>query len=191
MEHEVAADIANAAHAAAEGSAHLAATGWDALLQNPMTWLGVSFLLFLVVFIKVALPKINAGLDARSAKIRDQLEQASRLRAEAEALLASYQSEREEKAKEAESIVTAAKAEAAEIRTRAEAELKLLVERRSQQALDKIARAETEATSTIRNQMIDIATAAASELIRSSLEKNPGNDNSIANAIKAIESQIR
>ena len=53
----------------------------EALWNSPETWIVVSFLLFIALFIRYVVPKLNKGLDGRSATIRNQLEQASRLRA--------------------------------------------------------------------------------------------------------------
>ena len=160
------------------------------LLHNPELWVAVAFFIFAAVFLKFVWPVIMKMLDGRSAKIKHQLDQASRLRAEAEALLLAYQQEREEKTREAEAIVTAAKNDADALRARAEVELQQNLDRRSQQAIEKIARAEADATAFIRTQMIELASAAASDVIRTELEKSGKEDPSIANAIRAIEQQI-
>ncbi len=171
---------------ATDALAHAEPTG---ILHNPETWLIVAFLLFFALFAKFVLPMILKALDKRSDDIRYQLEQASRLRAQAEALLASYQAERAEKEKEAEAIIDAAKRDAAALRARANADLTQALERRSQQALDKIARAEQEAVGFIRTQMIDVATQAVRTLVTTQLDGN-AEDPAIARAISAVEKQL-
>jgi F-type H+-transporting ATPase subunit b len=162
---------------------------WAALMQSPYTWITLSTILFLGIFLRYALPPINRALDARSHKIYEQLEQATLLRAQAQELLASYERERESNAKEAEAIIAAAKAEAEALRARAESDLKQALDRRSQQALEKIARAEQEAIAFVRTQMVDAATKATATIVGAQLE-NSKEDPAIAVALKAIEQQI-
>lgn len=188
MKHAVAettstvADVAAATHAA--GGSHI-----SVILHNPDTWLIVSFLTFIALFMKFVFPLIAGGLDKRADTIRFQLEQASRLRAQAEALLASYEAERVAKLKEADEIIASAKRDAEALRTRANADLKQSLERRSQQAVEKISRAEQEAVSFIRTQMVDMATQAVRDIVRTQLD-GAAEDQSISRAISAIESQI-
>lgn len=158
-------------------------------LANEYVWIGLAFVLTVVGIIKFLMPMINKGLDARSAKIRDQLEQAKRLREEAQQLLAQYQREQEEKLKEAEATIAAAKRDAAELRARAAEDLKQALERRSQQAQEKIARAEAEAVAQIRAQIIDTATEMARGMVADRL-KGQSEDQAVARAIAAVERQI-
>ena len=52
-------------------------------------WAGIGLLIFFGILIAAGVPKLVAGqLDAKAAKIRGELDEAARLRAEAEALLA-------------------------------------------------------------------------------------------------------
>lgn len=163
---------------------------WNAILHSADTWILVAFLLFVGIFCKFVLPTILKGLDARSAKIREQLEQASKLRQQAEELLATYQAEREAKLKEGEIIIANAKRDADALRERAAADLKQTLDRRQQQAMDKIARAEQEAVSHIRTQMIDVATEAVRDIVKTQLDSGNVEDPAIARAITAIEKQI-
>lgn len=189
MKHAVAATAPHVTETTTAATEHAANSGFAALLENPSTWLLVSFLLFVALFIKYVLPHITSGLDKRADTIRFQLEQASRLRAQAQALLATYESERAEKLKEAEDILISAKRDAEALRARADADLKQSLERRSQQAVEKIERAEQEAVSYIRTQMVDVATQAVRDIVRTQLD-NGSEDPSVDRAIRAIESQI-
>jgi F-type H+-transporting ATPase subunit b len=173
----------------ADVAAVTSSSDWAALIQSPYTWITLSTLLFLGIFLRYVLPPINRALDARSHKIYEQLEQATLLRAQAQELLASYERERESNAKEAEAIIAAAKAEAEALRTRAETDLKQALERRSVQAVEKIARAEQEAVAFVRAQMLDIAGKAASQILQKELESSK-EDPAITRAITAIEQQL-
>ena len=60
-------------------------------LREPEVWVGVGFLLVLGLFVYKGVPKlIGRALDARAAAISKELDEAKRLREEAEALLAQY-----------------------------------------------------------------------------------------------------
>lgn len=160
------------------------------LTQDANFWIAVSFTIFALGFIRYLVPLITRALDDRASKIRDQLEQASRLREQAQELLASYKAEQEAKLKEAESILVEAKKEAENLRNQAAAELKQSLERRSQQAIAKIARAEQEATNDIRTQMINVAASAAADVVKAELEGSKAEDPALARALTAIERQI-
>ncbi|MFZ4541380.1 MAG: hypothetical protein ACOYNL_06160 [Rickettsiales bacterium] len=181
--------VSNAPDNDTAGTGVIETTHETPLLQDPVTWIGLSFVIVLVLFVRYLLPMINKGLDARGDKIRDQLEQANRLRAEAEALLATYEAEQETMLKEAESILSAAKSDAADMRARAGDELKQALERRSQQAKEKIARAEAEAVAQIRTRIINEATDAARTMLTEQA-KGKSEEQAVARAISAIEQQI-
>ncbi len=182
MKHAVAAAVA-------EKTADAAPAPTESLLQDPHFWVAVSFVLFVGLFCKFVLPAILKALDDRAATIRDQLERANHLRAEAEALLASYKRQQEEAVKEAEALVQQAKKDADAMRASAEAELKNTIARRTKQAEESIKRAETDAVQQIRTQLVDIATETARNVISAQLgaEKE---DPAVARALQSIERNI-
>ena len=94
---------------------------------------------------------------------------AERLRDEAQELLASYQKKQRDALAEAEGIIKQAKSEAARLTQQAAADLDDLVNRREQQAKDRISQAEAEAVREVRNKAVDIAIAAARRLISETL----------------------
>jgi F-type H+-transporting ATPase subunit b len=161
----------------------------EAWYQNPEVWVAIAFVIFVALAMKFLVPMIGKNLDERAHKIREQLEQASRLRAEAAELLASYQRQHEEKLNEAEAMIAQAQKDAAALRAQAEQDLKTALDRRRQQAEEKIARAETDAVADIRLHMIDIATQAARQIISTQLQAQK-DDPAVAHALTAIAQQI-
>ena len=76
-------------------------------------WATVALFVFLGILVYLKVPgMISKALDARATKIQSDLNEARRLREEAQALLAEFQQKRKEAEKEAADIVTAAKREA-------------------------------------------------------------------------------
>ena len=139
-----------------------------------LTWLGlnaesfiaIAFVIFVALLLYVKVPKMIAGaLDARAAKVRDDLAEAKRLRAEAEALVADYQAKAASATADAEHILATARAEAAGIVADAHAGADAVIARRTAQAENKIAAAERAAEASVRAQAVDLATAAARRII--------------------------
>ncbi|MAS06165.1 MAG: ATP synthase F0 subunit B [Ahrensia sp.] len=129
-------------------------------------WALVALIIFLAVVVYLKVPgMIGKSLDDRAEKIRNELEEARKLREEAQALLAEYQKKRKEAEKEAGDIVDAAKREAEMITTEAKQKTEEYVARRTALAEQKIAQAEADAMDEVRGSAVDMALAAATKII--------------------------
>ncbi len=129
-------------------------------------WALVGLIIFLGIVLYMKVPGMVAkSLDERAVKIRDELDEARRLREEAQQLLAEYQRKRKEAEQEAGEIVAAAKKEADIIVADAKQKTEEYVARRTTLAEEKIAQAERDAVTEVRRTAIDIAVAAAGELL--------------------------
>ena len=110
------------------------------MLHEPEFWVGVAFVIFIAVLWRAgAFAQIMSGLDARSARIQQELDEARRLREEAEKVLAEYKKKRGEAEGEAKAIVAQAQTEAAELTAEAERRMEEFVARRTKMAETKIA----------------------------------------------------
>ena len=140
------------------------------LIKNPAFWVGLCFVLFLVLLVYKKVPSaIAAALDKRADTIRNELEEARRLREEAQTLLAEYERKQRAAEKEAESIISLAKEEAESLATETRENLKATLERRMKLAEDKIARAEEQALGEVRTAAVNVAIAAAEQIISSKM----------------------
>lgn len=129
-------------------------------------WALVGLVIFLGLMVYVKVPKmIGKSLDDRAARIRDELEQARRLREEAQQLLAEYQRKRKEAEREAEEIVESARHEAEMLVREAKQKTEEYVARRTALAEQKIGQAERDAVNEVRSNAVDIAVAAARKLL--------------------------
>lgn len=137
--------------------------------HDPEFWVALAITTIILVMAPRLLKTINAGLDERANKIRAQIEEARKLREDAAALLAQYQKKQREAMAEAESIISQAKTDAARLRVELEKDLTSSIERRKQQALERIAQSEAQALKDVRNTAVDVALAAAEKLIREKL----------------------
>jgi F-type H+-transporting ATPase subunit b len=140
------------------------------MFADPAFWVGLAFLLVVALTFKKASRTITSSLDARAAKIRTQIEEARKLREDAQALLAEYQRKQRDAMAEAEKIISSAKAEAARMKIQAEQDLEHALARRKEQALERIAQSEAQAVAQVRNIAVDAALAAAEALIAKSLD---------------------
>jgi F-type H+-transporting ATPase subunit b len=141
------------------------------LFGDPEFWVGVGTLIFLGILLWQKVPAlITSALDARAAAISKELDEAHRLRAEAEALLAEYKKKRAEAEGEAAKILSEAKAEAERFATESRTAIAAQIERRSKQAEEKIAQAEAQAVAEMRALAADRAIAAAEALLTARLD---------------------
>jgi len=139
------------------------------IFANPHFWVNIGLLVFLVVAGPKLWKALASVLDQRSLRIKNSLDEAQKLRDEAQALLNEYQRRQKEAAKEAEGIIAAAK-ELAEHQTKdAMAALEASMARREKLALEKIAQAEAHAAAEVRREAVEVATAATRTLLAQAL----------------------
>jgi F-type H+-transporting ATPase subunit b len=140
-------------------------------------WATIALLIFLGAVIYLKVPgMLTRSLDARAAKISAELEEARKLREEAQQLLGQYQQKRKEAEKEAADIVAAAKREAELLASEAAKKTEDYVARRTALAEQKISQAEREAVSEVRASAVDIAVEASRALLAAKVDAKAGAD---------------
>ncbi|WP_173931018.1 F0F1 ATP synthase subunit B [Chelativorans sp. Marseille-P2723] len=138
-------------------------------------WALVALILFLAILAYMKVPAmVNGALDQRADRIRNELEEARKLREEAQQLLAEYQRKRREAEEEAKDLVAAAKREAKAIVSDAKVKTEEYVMRRTALAEQKIAQAESDAIAEVRARAVDVAVAAAGKLIADKVDAKTG-----------------
>ena len=129
-------------------------------------WALVSLILFFAVVIYMKVPgTLGSGLDKRAETIRKELDQAKKLREEAEALLKEYQRKAAAAESEAAAIVEQAKREAVGLAAEGRRRVEEYVASRTRLAETKIQQAEHQALQEVRALSADVAIAAAEKLI--------------------------
>jgi F-type H+-transporting ATPase subunit b len=157
---------------------------------NPEYWVLISFLIFCALMYMMGVPaSIAKALDGRAAKIKAELDEARRLREEAQALLADYQRKQREADAEARAIVDAARRDAEALATETRRTLAEMVERRTRSAEEKIARAEAQAIGEVRAAAVDRALAAA-ETILAARAAGPAGVSLVEESIRAIGGKL-
>lgn len=140
------------------------------MFESPEFWVALAFVVFVAAVYRPASRAILSALDKRAETIKQQIDEAQSLRDEAQKTLAEYKRMQRDAVKQAEEILDNAKHEAEVLRAQAEKELEAQLKRREQLAMEKIAQAEAEALSEVRNQAVDLAIAATAKLLNERLE---------------------
>lgn len=135
-------------------------------------WALVGLILFIGLLIYIKVPGVMAkSLDKRADNIRAELNEAKRLREEAQSLLAEYQKKRKEAEAEAAALLAAAEREAALLTEEARQKTEEFVARRNALSEQKIKQAEADAITAVKSAAIDLAVEAAGKVIASKTDK--------------------
>lgn len=160
------------------------------MLSQPDFWVGVSFVLFLVLLVYLKVPGMVAkGLDERADAIQHELDEAKRLREEAQAVLADYERKKIEAEADAEKIIAQAKREAEIYGEEARRKMQEQIERRSRLAEQKIAMAEVAAVKDVRSAAADLAVEAATRVLGAEV-KGATASGLIDESIAAVRKQL-
>ena len=150
------------------------------MLQDPTFWVAIAFLGFiaLLVYFKVP-PLVAKQLDARADKIRSELDEAKKLREDAQ----------DDAMQTAEDIVSRAKEDAEILRNESIKELEASLARRQELAELKIRQAEEKAVAEVQGIAVDVAIAAAAKLMQDGLKGDKA-DALIDQSISGLEKQL-
>lgn len=159
--------------------------------SNPELWVGVGLLVFFGILVWAGVPKLIAGiLDGKAATIQADLDEAARLRAQAEALLAEIREQRDQAERQAAEMLAAAQEDAKRLAVEAKAKLEEQITRRAALAERKIASAEAQAAAEVKAAAADLATLAAEKVLAARLagaKSDPATDE----AIKGLAARLQ
>ena len=147
------------------------------LFTQPEFWVAVAFVILMGLFGYAGVHRtVLRTLDRRSERIKANLDEARRLKEEAEKVLSEYKSRRAAAEHEAEDIVATAKTEAERIAAEGKARMEEFVARRTKTAESKIALAETQALADVRAAAAEAAVAAASSILAQTVKGEVADD---------------
>ena len=153
-------------------------------------WVAVAFVLFLLALVRLGAHRTVVGaLDDRSARIQAELDEARRLRTEAQALLAEYQRRQKEAEQEAQALIRSAEAEGERLQAEAKAKVEEFVARRTKMAENKIAQAEAQAVAEVRNSATEAAIAAAEKILGGTVKGDVA-DALISDGIRDLQTKL-
>jgi F-type H+-transporting ATPase subunit b len=157
--------------------------------EKPETWVLVAFIIFLVGVYRPVTKMIAAKLDGRTDAIKSELDEAQRLREEAQHTLAEYQRKQRDALAEAEGIVAEAREEARRIEANVQERTAETLKRREQQALDMIVAAEARAVADVRALAADIAIEATRRILTETVQGQKG-DELVNEAIREVPGKL-
>jgi F-type H+-transporting ATPase subunit b len=136
------------------------------ILTDAHFWVGVALVVFVGVLVMAGVPRLAAkAIDARGLKVQSQLDEANRLREEAQGLLAHIKTQREQSEKLAAEIMANAREEAQRLQVDAQAKLAEQIERRGQLAERRIAMAESQAAAEVKAAAAELASSMAERVL--------------------------
>ncbi|MBU2888954.1 F0F1 ATP synthase subunit B [Celeribacter halophilus] len=167
-----------------------AASGPFFSLKNTNFVVLLGFLVFIGILIWKKVPAMIGGmLDQRAEGIKAELDEARTLREEAQSILASYERKQREVQEQADAIVAQAKKDSEAAAAKAKEDLKSSIARRVAAAEEQISAAEAAAIREVRDTAVDVAIAAASDVIAKKMSAAEAND-LIDNAIADVSAKL-
>lgn len=142
----------------------------ETFFGNPRTWVAIAFVIFFVIFGRTMWRALAKLLDNHTEAVQGHLDEATRLRREAENLLAAARTRQTEAEAEAKALVEGAQRQATAVAEAARAEAEATAKRRERMATDRIAAAEKAAVAEVRAAAVEIATEAASRLMATGVD---------------------
>jgi F-type H+-transporting ATPase subunit b len=160
------------------------------MFAEPEFWVAVAFFILMGVFAYLGVHRtVLTTLDHRRDRIKAELDDARRIKEEAAKVLEQYKARRASAEREAEEIITGARAEAERIASEAKAKMEDFVARRTKTAENKIALAEAQALADVRAAAADAAIAAASTILSQSV-KGEVADDLLAKGIQDVRAKL-
>ena len=144
------------------------------IFHDPELAVAIAFVIAVVLVAKKVWRTLAGMLDERAAKIKADLDEAQKLKDEAQKTLGQFQRKQRDALQEAEAIVAHAREEAARLTERAKRELEAAIDRRQHLAAERIALAEAKALAEVRNVAVDVAIGAARQVIVEKLGDTQG-----------------
>ena len=135
------------------------------IFHDPELAVAVAFVIAIVLVSKKVWQALSSLLDERAAKIKAELDEAQKLKDDAQKTLGQFQRKQRDALQEAQAIVAHAREDAVRFAERAKRDLEAAIDRRQRLAAEKIALAEAKALAEIRNAAVEIAIGAARHVI--------------------------
>jgi len=153
-------------------------------------WVAVAVLIFLALAGRKIVAGIVAVLDDRSTYIRRKLDEAARLRAEAEAMLKDAEVRKNQALAQARDMLAAASRDAERLAAKMIADAHAVVKRREQMVQEQIVAARHAAVEEIQQQAAALACRATEIVLSQTINTDHGSqfiDSSIASIAEAFQ----
>lgn len=164
-------------------------SGISHYLQDPTFWVAFVTVVFAVVVYKPIKNALGSMLDERIENIRKELEEASQLKDEANALLADAERKLAKSEEDAKEIISHAKKEAENIITNVKEKSSRDIDNRKKLAMQKIQAAEDAAFEDIKKDISNIVTLSAQTILEENIDEE-GSKSLINDSLDKISKTI-
>ena len=145
------------------------------MFETLLFWEALAFIIFVGALFKPARENILGLLDKRIITIRNEIEEAEKLREQAQSTLASFQRDQRDVAEKAQKMMAHAKEEAVRLQEKGLKDLDAALERRQHMAEESIRQAELEAVREIRARAVELAIASAAKVLSENIDDAKAN----------------
>jgi F-type H+-transporting ATPase subunit b len=160
------------------------------LLLEAEFWVAVAFVIFVLILLRLGVhKKAVTALDTRATRIASELDEARKLRDEAQAILAESEKKRRQAEQDAQDIIAGARAEAERVAAEAKAKAEEFVARRTAMAQQKIAQAESQAVAEVRAAAAEAAVAASEKVLTQTVQGKVADD-LIGQGIRDVKTKL-
>ena len=136
-------------------------------------WVAVSFFLFIAGLVYLKVPqKVNSSITGEINKIKKDIDEAEKLKAEAKNLLSDYENKIDKSKKEAQDIINMAKKDSEKNILYKTKKFHELLEERKKNTEQKIIQMKENALKDIKNTSIKVSIEAVEHIIKNSIDKN-------------------
>ena len=143
------------------------------MILDATFWVTISFFIFLGILIYFKIPqKIKNLLDQNILTIRNQINEAEKLKEDAKNILIEHEKKISNSKKEVQNMIDKANEEAEKNVIRTNQEFYRVMENRKKNAEEKIKQLKNQATKDIKNASVKIALESVEKLIKNSLDKS-------------------
>tara|TARA_B100000965_G_C19444142_1_gene692242 strand:- start:79 stop:576 length:498 start_codon:yes stop_codon:yes gene_type:complete len=135
-------------------------------------WVAISFLIFIGLIIYLKVPqKIDKSMNESIKKIKNDLDNAEKLKDDAKNILSEYETKISGSKKEIEKLISNAKNQAEKNIIKTNEDFHKVIESRKKSSEDKIKQMKIQAIKDIKNTSINIAISSVERLIKNSIDK--------------------
>ena len=149
-------------------------TGEHNMFQDPTFWVGVAFCITVFSLIKLAGKTVSALLQARADKIAARLDEAAKLRVEAETLLAEYTVRHEKMNQTAQDALKEAEDKALKMKENIKKDFEEKLKKREEATEARLNRAAEEASEKIRAMAVAVAMQTVEKVLSEKLSGEDG-----------------
>ena len=135
-------------------------------------WVAISFFIFVGIVFYLKVPqKIGQTLDESIKKIKEEINNAEKLKDESKTLLSEYETKVSKSKEEIKNLIQKAETQAENHIIKTNEEFHIVVENRKKAAEEKIKQMKIQAIKDVKNLSIDLAISSVEKIIKNSIDK--------------------